>query len=102
MGFIVSLLIIAIGAILTWGVTDNSDSINLDVVGVVLMIVGLIGFVLTLFFWESWWGRGAFRRTGYAAGGGGGYYARPWRRGGSYVVEEDVPPEPPPGPGPPP
>jgi|SRR5215208_3255383 len=101
MGFVVSLLMIALGAVLTWGVTDRSDSINLDVVGVVLMIVGLIGFILTLFFWESWWGRGAFRRTGYAAADGGGYYAR--RRGRSYVVEEDVPAEPPAaGPPPPP
>ena len=102
MGFIVSLLIIAIGAILTWGVTDNSDNINLDVVGVVLMIVGLIGFILTLLFWESWWGPGYFRRgAAPAARSGYGGYSRPWRRG-SYVVEEEVPPEPPPGPGPPP
>jgi hypothetical protein len=55
-GFIASLLIIAVGAILTWGVHDRSSSINLDVVGIVLMIVGAIGFLLTMFFWESWWG----------------------------------------------
>ena len=67
MGFIVSLLIIAIGAILTWGVNDTSPSVNLDVIGVVLMGVGIVGFILTLFFWESWWGPGAFRRTRYAS-----------------------------------
>ncbi|HEX9415630.1 MAG TPA: hypothetical protein VF895_02855 [Gaiellaceae bacterium] len=88
MGFIVSLLIIAVGAILTWGVQDRSSAINLDVVGVVLMIVGLIGFVLTMFFWESWLGPGYFRRTTYGSPRAG--YDRP-RRG--YVVEEDdVPP----------
>ena len=54
MGFIVSLLIIAIGAILTWGVNDTSPSVNLDVIGVVLMGVGIVGFILTLFFWETW------------------------------------------------
>jgi hypothetical protein len=96
-GFVLSLLIIAVGAILTWGVADRSRSIDLDVVGVVLMIVGAIGFLLTLFFWESWWGPGYFRRSTYAAHDGG---ARPWyygpRRRGSYVVEEeDVPPGPP-------
>jgi hypothetical protein len=98
MGFVVSLLIIAIGAILTWGVTDTSSSINLDVVGVVLMIVGGVGFLLTLFFWESWWGPGYFRRTRYDSGGYD-YGRAPWRRGG-YVVEEEEGP-PPAGPPPP-
>jgi hypothetical protein len=87
-GFIVSLLLIAVGAILTWGVTDNSSSINLDVVGVVLMIVGAIGFILTLFLWESWWGPGYFRRTAAYREGYDRRYSRPRRRG-SYVVEED-------------
>jgi hypothetical protein len=85
MGFVVSLLIIAVGAILTWGVNDTSSSVNLDVIGVVLMCVGLVGFVLTLFFWESWWGPGYFRRTRYAA-----------QPRGYVVEEEDVPAEPPP------
>ncbi|MBA3717706.1 MAG: hypothetical protein H0W87_05725 [Actinobacteria bacterium] len=105
MGFVVSLLIIAVGAILTWGVTDTSKSINLDVIGLVLMLVGAIGFILTMFFWESWWGPGYFRRTRYAAGTGYDYAPAPWRRRGGYVVEEeDVPVAPPvaPPPGPPP
>ena len=101
MGFVISLLLIGIGAILTWAVTDNSDNINLDVVGVVLMAVGLVSFVLTLFFWESWWGAGAVRRRRYVEGSDP--YARrsygPRRRG--YVVEEEDAPAPPPGPPPP-
>jgi hypothetical protein len=105
MGFVVSLLIIAVGAILTWGVNDTSSSVNLSVIGVVLMCVGLVGFILTLFFWESFWGPGYFRRTRYSAGAGTGYdYGpAPWRRRG-YVVEEDAPAGPPaaPPPGPPP
>jgi len=72
MGFVVSLLIIAVGAILTWGVNDTSSSVNLSVIGVVLMCVGLVGFILTLFFWESFWGPGYFRRTRYSAGAGTG------------------------------
>jgi hypothetical protein len=104
MGFVVSLLIIALGAILTWGVNDTSSSVNLDVIGVVLMIVGLVGFLLTLFFWESWWGPGYFRRTRYASGPGYDYGAAPWRRRGYVVEEQDVPPAGPPAgpPGPPP
>jgi hypothetical protein len=101
MGFVISLLLIGIGAILTWAVTDNSDSINLDVVGIVLMGVGLVSFILTLFFWESWWGAGAARRTRYAEGDA--YARRSWyaprRRG--YVVEEEDAPAAPPGPPPP-
>jgi len=99
MGFVISLLLIGIGAILTWAVTDNSDSINLDVVGVVLMAVGLVSFVLTLFFWESWWGAGAVRRTRYVEGGDP-YARRSWygaRRRGYVVDEQEAPP-----PGPPP
>src|SRR5262245_28153578 len=103
MGFIVSLLIIVVGAILTWGVNDTSPSVNLDVIGVVLMGVGLVGFILTLWLWESWWGPGYFRRTRYATGQPGyDYGGAPWGRRRGYVVEEeDVPAAPPPGPPPP-
>jgi hypothetical protein len=97
MGFIVSLLIIAVGAILTWGVADTSNTVNLDVVGVVLMIVGGIGFLITLFLWESWWGPGYFRRSSYRSGYGR-RQAGPYRRDG-YVVEEEE--EEPVGPPPP-
>ena len=102
MGFIVSLLIIAVGAILTWGVNDTSSSVNLDVIGIVLMGVGLVGFILTLWFWESWWGTGGFRRTRYTTGQPGYDYApAPPRRRDYVVEEEDVPAAPPPGPPPP-
>ena len=102
MGFIVSLLIIAVGAILTWGVNDTSSSVNLDVIGIVLMGVGLVGFILTLWFWESWWGTGGFRRTRYTTTAQPGYdYAPAPPRRGYVVEEEDVPAAPPPGPPPP-
>jgi hypothetical protein len=64
-GLPVSLLLIAVGAILTWAVTADTNGIDLNTVGVILMIVGIVGLVLTLLFWRSWWGPTYFRRTAY-------------------------------------
>jgi hypothetical protein len=56
MGVSVSLLFIAVGAILKWAVTATTSGINLNTVGVVLLIVGIVGLVLSLIFWSSWGG----------------------------------------------
>jgi hypothetical protein len=100
MGIAVGLFLIAIGAILTWGVTDTSEAVNLDAVGVILMIVGLAGLLLTLLFWQSWWGTGMWRRGAYYDAAAPVEPAAPTGR--RYVVEEEeaAPPAPPPG-GPP-
>ena len=45
-----SLLLFAAGAILKYAVTADVSGIDLDTVGVILMIVGAIGFVLSLFW----------------------------------------------------
>jgi hypothetical protein len=58
MGISVSLLFIAAGAILKWAVTATTSGINLGTVGVVLMVVGAAGLVLSLVFWSSWGGFG--------------------------------------------
>ncbi len=67
MGLGVSLILIAVGAILTWAVDAHVSGLNVNAVGVILMIVGLIGGVLSLAFWSSWWSRGYFGR--YATAG---------------------------------
>jgi membrane protein implicated in regulation of membrane protease activity len=67
MGIGVSLILIAVGAILTWGVTATASGLNIAAIGVILMIVGLIGLVLSMVLWSTWWGPGYFRR--YAATG---------------------------------
>ena len=71
MGMGIGLILIAVGAILTWGVKDTSNAINLDAVGVILMIVGAIGFTLSMMFWSSFWGAGYFRRIVCGGGPGG-------------------------------
>ena len=50
MGIGTSLLLFAAGAILKYAVTADVSGIDLDTVGVILMIVGAIGFVLSLFW----------------------------------------------------
>ncbi len=100
MGFAVSLLLIALGAILTWGVEADVSGLDIDVVGVVLMVVGLVGFLLTLLFLSEW-GPGYARRTRYVED------APVRRRRAAYprretVIEEEEVVEPPSGPGPPP
>jgi hypothetical protein len=44
-----SLFLIAVGAILRFAVNDSIESVDLSVVGLILMIVGAIGLVLGLF-----------------------------------------------------
>jgi hypothetical protein len=63
MGISVSLILIALGAILTWAVTATVTGIDINVVGVILMIVGAAGLVLSLLFWSTWGGFGGTRST---------------------------------------
>jgi hypothetical protein len=58
MGISVSLIFIAVGAILKWAVTATASGVNLNTVGVILMIVGAVGILLSLIFWSSWGGFG--------------------------------------------
>jgi hypothetical protein len=59
MGISVSLVLIAAGAILKWAITATTSGINLATVGVILMVVGGVGLVLSLAFWSSWGGFGS-------------------------------------------
>jgi hypothetical protein len=53
MGFGVSLFLIALGAILAWAVTAQVEGIDINAVGVILMIVGAMGLLLSLLFYAS-------------------------------------------------
>jgi hypothetical protein len=64
-GIGVSLLLVAAGAILVWGVTGELAGVNVDAIGVILMIVGVVGLVLSLVFWSSWGGFATRRRETY-------------------------------------
>ncbi|HET7367981.1 MAG TPA: DUF6458 family protein [Gaiella sp.] len=65
-----SLLLIAAGAILTWAVSAEASGVDLNTVGVILMVVGGIGLVLSLVFWSSWGGFGTHRKAVESGPGG--------------------------------
>lgn len=48
MGLGTSLFLIAVGAILKFAVTDSVSGVDLTTVGLILMIVGIVGLVLSL------------------------------------------------------
>jgi hypothetical protein len=50
-----SLLLIAVGAVMAFAVTDTVQGIEIATVGVILMIVGGFGLVLGLLFLMSFW-----------------------------------------------
>jgi hypothetical protein len=66
MGIGVSLILIAVGAILTWAVNATVSGMDINAVGVILMIVGAVGLLLSLMFWSSWGGYGVATRGGGA------------------------------------
>jgi hypothetical protein len=72
MGLGVSLILIAAGAILAWAVEVSVSGVDLQAVGWVLLVVGIVGILLSMIFWSSWGGVGGMSRRRY--------------------VEEDVPP----------
>jgi hypothetical protein len=68
MGIGVSLILIAVGAVLTFAVNATVSGVDIDTIGWILMIIGLVGLLLSLMFWSTWGGFGgatARRRTTY-------------------------------------
>ncbi len=63
MGTAVSLLLIAVGAIMRFAVTATGSGWNVHTTGVILMIIGGIGLVLSIIFWGSWGGFNSRSRT---------------------------------------
>ena len=99
MGLAVSLIIAAVGLILALAVHPTGNhSVDVNTVGWILFLVGLIGFILDLLLWSQW-GPGYMRRTTYAQGSGYPARRRAWGGRRTIVEEEEVAPPagPPPG-----
>lgn len=98
MGLFVSLILIAIGAVLAWAVhPESSSAVDVNTVGYILFGVGIVGLILDLLMWESWGPRlMRTRRTTVAADGPvyrEGYPDRTYREPAAprrrTVIEED-------------
>ena len=63
MGIGVSLFLLALGAILAFAVDVTAEGFNINTIGVILMIVGALGLLLTLLFWSDSAPLGSRRRT---------------------------------------
>ncbi|HEY0397708.1 MAG TPA: DUF6458 family protein [Acidimicrobiia bacterium] len=74
----VSLFFLAVGAILTFAINTPVNGVDLDTIGVILMVVGLLGMLFSLVLWDSWTPR-AIRRDDDVVG----------RR--DVVVDDEVP-----------
>ncbi|HVE47557.1 MAG TPA: DUF6458 family protein [Acidimicrobiales bacterium] len=48
-----SVFLIAVGAILAFAVNVSVSGVDLDTIGVILMIVGAIGLLASMLFWSS-------------------------------------------------
>ena len=64
MGIGTSLFLIAVGAILYFAVDANVSGLEISTIGIILMVVGVIGLVISLFFLSSA-RRAAHERTVY-------------------------------------
>jgi hypothetical protein len=62
MGLGVSLILIAVGAVMAWAVNVSTTGFDIQTVGYILLIVGIIGAVLSMIFWSTWAGPGYFTR----------------------------------------
>lgn len=53
MGISMSIFLLAAGAILAFAVDVTTEGVNLNTIGVILMVVGGIGLLFSLLFWSS-------------------------------------------------
>ncbi|MFI5495376.1 DUF6458 family protein [Actinoplanes sp. NPDC051859] len=53
MGIGGSIFLLALGAILAFAVNAEISGLDINVVGYVLMLAGLVGLIITVWFWNS-------------------------------------------------
>ena len=61
MGIGTSLVLIAVGAILKYAITAELPGVDLEVVGTILLVLGILGLLLSLLYTTVWADRGVRR-----------------------------------------
>lgn len=54
MGIGVSIFLMAVGAIFAFAINVTAEGIDLDTLGVILIILGLVGLLASLVWWNDW------------------------------------------------
>jgi hypothetical protein len=62
----VSIFVLVVGAVLTFAVDVATSGFSIHTVGIILMVAGALGLVLSLLFWSSF---SPYHRGGSAMGG---------------------------------
>jgi hypothetical protein len=57
----VSLVLVAVGAVLAFAVHVTGNGFNIHTIGIILLVVGAIGALTSMIFWSSWGGFGGGR-----------------------------------------
>jgi hypothetical protein len=57
-----SIFLIAVGAILRYAVTASVSGLSLGTIGLILMLAGALGLILSLFYALAWKDRAVLRR----------------------------------------
>jgi hypothetical protein len=60
-----AIFLIAVGAILRYAINVHSDVINIQTVGLILIIAGILGLILSLLYMAFWADRARPRRDTY-------------------------------------
>jgi len=64
MGIGVAIFLFAVGAIMRFAIEVNTNgTVDIHMIGVILMLVGAVGAVLSMIFWSSWGGWGQQNST---------------------------------------
>jgi hypothetical protein len=83
MGIGGGLFLVAVGAVLTWGVNATVSGIDVQTIGVILMIVGAVGVALDLILFAP-----RRRRTRVVSSNSSGYGAP--MNGGTIIQDQDT------------
>jgi hypothetical protein len=97
MGIGGSIFLLALGAILAFAVNADISGIDINIIGWILMAAGLIGLIITLWYWNSRRRTVVTRQSATPVAGDPAYPNQQVRSEYRETRREDAPPPPPPG-----